>query len=70
MPDFEFTRDGNGHLSLEGAVYQALAASSLSWSHIENAGTYDAAEAKKVGIALIAFVRNTTIPTPPKGPHV
>lgn len=50
---FEFTREEDGSLSKESAIFQALGAASLCWSESPK-GIFDSTRAKEIGDALVA----------------
>lgn len=51
--DFEFSREDDGSLSIESAVFQALGAASMCWGETPR-GVFDSERASSIGHALIA----------------
>lgn len=61
---FTFTREHDGSLTLESAVYQALGAASVCWENPGGAGFFDSTRAKEIGEELLAFIRANTLSRP------
>lgn len=55
---FEFSREEDGSLSLQSAVFQALGYASVCWEDMSGTGVFQDQDAKEVGDALIAFIEN------------
>lgn len=58
MPEFDFTYEEDGSLSLEAAVFQALGAASTCWERLSGTGVFDSDRAKTIGEALVGFIRD------------
>lgn len=58
---FEFTREEDGSLSKESAIFQALGAASMCWSESPK-GIFDSTKAKEIGDALIAELNSQEKP--------
>lgn len=50
---FAFTRQEDGTISLESAVFQALGAASYCWDNVEAAGVFDSTRAAQIGEILL-----------------
>lgn len=55
--EFEFTREYDGSLPLETAVFQALGAVSMCWSETPS-GVFDSTRAREIGDKLIEVIRS------------
>lgn len=55
MSGFEFTREEDGSLSLESAVYQSLGAASTCWSEMPT-GIFDSTRAHEIGVKLLTLL--------------
>lgn len=56
---FEFSREEDGSLSLESAVFQALGRASVCWEKTPE-GIFDSSMAKVIGDSLVAEIRRQT----------
>jgi len=54
--EFDFTREHDGSLSIESAVYQALGAASVCWESMSGTGVFDSTRAKEIGDVLLRFI--------------
>lgn len=55
---FEFQPEHDGSLPLETAVFQALGAASVCWDPMDGTGVFQSEQAKSIGDALVAYVRD------------
>jgi hypothetical protein len=53
---FTFVQHTNEDLTLEEILFQALAAASMCWEHVDQAGTFNSTRAKEVGMAMMREV--------------
>lgn len=58
MSEFEFTREHDGSLSLESAVFQALGYASVCWEPMDGTGVFQSEQAKDCGEKLLGFIRS------------
>lgn len=61
--DFEFSREDDGSLSVESAVFQALGAASTCWESLSGTGVFDSDRAKRIGDALLAEIASRSAST-------
>jgi len=57
---FEFTRDPNGSLDIESAVFQALGAASMCWSQTPK-GVFESTWAKQIGERLLEEINRKVL---------
>lgn len=53
---FDFSREYDGSLTVEAAVFQAIGAASVCWERMSGTGLFDDARATAIGRALLAKI--------------